>query len=501
MGSQAYTVAFQGMKACEVEVQCQLSNGLPAFTIVGLADKAVAESRERVRAALHALSIALPPKRITINLAPADMPKEGSHYDLPIAVGLLAALEVIPLDVLAEFTIMGELSLDGRINSVAGVLPAALGAIEYERGLVCPAACGPEAAMLEDINILAPASLLELIHHFQGKLVIPAPAFSMTTTMQNLPDLADVKGQKSARRALEIAAAGGHNMLMSGPPGAGKSMLAARIQGLLPPMSAVEALEVSMIHSLAGLTQEQGFVPVRPFRAPHHSASMAAMVGGGRRALPGEISLAHRGVLFLDEMPEFSRVVLDSLRQPLETGETMIARANAHVTYPSRIQLIAAMNPCKCGYLSDPARACSRAPKCAQDYQAKVSGPLLDRIDLHIDVPPVRAIDLMSDTPTEPTSDVAARVAHAREVQTDRNKKIDPQLLLNAEASGETLDKITLMQEAARTLLQEAALQFNLTARGYYRIIRVARTIADLAGSEMTQKIHMAEAISLRLNE
>jgi magnesium chelatase family protein len=415
MVTQAYTVAFQGVKACEIEVQCQLSNGLPTFTIVGLADKAVAESKERVRAALHALSIALPPKRITINLAPADMPKEGSHYDLPIAISLLAALDIIPHDTLEDYTIIGELSLDGRINPVAGALPAALGAMEQERGLVCPYACAAETAILEDMNILAPKSLLELINHFQGKSLLKLPDLPKIQHHQSLPDLRDVKGQESAKRALEIAAAGGHNMLMSGPPGAGKSMLAARLQGLLPQMNAKESLEVSMIHSLAGLTQGIGCTPVRPFCAPHHSASMAAMVGGGRRALPGEISLAHCGVLFLDEMPEFSRTVLDSLRQPLETGETTIARANAHVSYPSRIQLIAAMNPCKCGFLSDPARACSRAPRCAQDYQSKISGPLLDRIDIVIDVPPVTASSLMSPPPLPKAQKTSLPVSLMRE--------------------------------------------------------------------------------------
>lgn len=494
MVTQAYTVAFQGIKACEIEVQCQLSNGLPAFAIVGLADKAVAESKERVRAALHALSIALPPKRITINLAPADMPKEGSHYDLPIAVSLLAALEIIPQDVLESVCIIGELSLDGRINPVTGTLPAALGAMEQGRGLVCPHASAAEAAILDEVAILAPKSLLELINHFQGKSVLVPPKAAEVEINPTFPDLRDVKGQESAKRALEIVAAGGHNMLMSGPPGSGKSMLAARLQGLLPPMRAQEALEVSMIHSLAGLTQAQGFITSRPFRAPHHSASMAAMVGGGRRALPGEISLAHCGVLFLDEMPEFSRVVLDSLRQPLETGETTVARANAHVSYPSRIQLIAAMNPCKCGYLSDPARACSRAPRCGQDYQAKLSGPLLDRIDVHIEVPPVAASSLMATPPTEGTQEVAARVARARTIQAKRN----PSGMLNAYASGEVLDSLAHVTSEAMTLLQQAADTLALTARGYYRIIRVARTIADLAESAEIEKLHMSEAITLR---
>src|SRR5437868_295402 len=418
MVAHVYTVAFQGIEAREVDVQVHVANQQNInnpFSIVGLADKAVAESRERVRAALSAIGLALPHQKITINLAPADLPKEGSHYDLPIALGLLAAMGVLPASEIANYTAMGELSLDAQITPVAGVLPAALAASEAGRGLVCPAACGPEAAWAGSLEIIAAPSLIAIVNHMKGVQVLNPPAAKIAEENGAIADLRDVKGQETAKRALEIAAAGGHNMLMIGPPGAGKSMLAARLPGLLPPLDAREALEVSMIQSLAGELKNGAIGRRRPFRAPHHSASMAAMVGGGIRAKPGEVSLAHLGVLFLDELPEFQRQVLDSLRQPLETGETLVARANAHVRYPSRVQLVSAMNPCRCGHLGDASLACARAPRCAADYQAKVSGPLLDRIDLHVEVPSVSAADLTLPPPAEGSAEVARRVAAARQ--------------------------------------------------------------------------------------
>ncbi|MDX1581931.1 MAG: YifB family Mg chelatase-like AAA ATPase, partial [Alphaproteobacteria bacterium] len=342
--------------------------GLPAFTVVGLPDKAVGESRERVRSALSAIGLALPPKRITVNLAPADLPKEGSHYDLPIALGILAAIEAVPADILDGYCVLGELGLDGRILPVNGALPAALAAAEDDLALICPAAAGPEAAWAAATEIIAAPDLIALLNHLKGVQVLSHPEPVVPPQAETGPDLRDIKGQESAKRALEIAAAGGHNLLMVGPPGAGKSMLAARLPGLLPPLSPAEALETSMIASIAGQLEGGAISLARPFRAPHHSASMAALVGGGIRARPGEVSLAHNGVLFLDELPEFSRQVLDSLRQPLETAKVVVARANAHVDYPARVQLVAAMNPCRCGYLGDPDLACSRAPKCAADY-------------------------------------------------------------------------------------------------------------------------------------
>jgi magnesium chelatase family protein len=492
-----YTVAFQGVEAREVDVQVHIGDtGGGQFAIVGLADKAVAESRERVRAALAAIGLALPFKRITVNLAPADLPKEGSHYDLPIALGLLAAMGVLPASEMANYVALGELSLDAQVTAVAGVLPAALAASEAGRGLICPAACGPEAAWAGDLSILATPSLIGLVNHMKGASVLNPPTPKLANATRTVPDLKDVKGQESAKRALEIAAAGSHNLLMIGPPGAGKSMLAQRLPGLLPPLDSREALEISMVRSLAGELTDGAISRERPFRNPHHSASMAALIGGGLKVKPGEVSLAHLGVLFLDELPEFQRGVLDSMRQPIETGEAVVARANAHVRYPARFQLVAAMNPCRCGYLADPGQACSRAPKCGADYQARISGPLFDRIDLHVDVPGVLASDLALPPPAEGTADVAARVAKARDIQRARFE--GESVRTNAEAEGELLDRIATPDAAGVKLLTEAAERMRLSARGYSRVLRVARTRADLAGSETVLKSHVAEALSYR---
>src|SRR5687767_1260776 len=379
MVAQVATVAFLGLEARAVEVQVQIASGLPKFLVVGLPDKAVGESRERVHAALAAIGLSLPPRRITVNLSPADLPKEGSHYDLPIALGLLAAMGAVDAEMLADYVVVGELGLDGRVAPSPGVLLAAIHASARGLGLICPAAQGPEAAWAGEIEVVAAPDLIALLNHFKGSGLLPPPAPGAVEAPGYGPDLAQVKGQETAKRAIEIAAAGGHNLLMSGPPGSGKSLLAACLPGILPELSPSEALEVSMIASVAGALEEGRLIRRRPFRAPHHSASMVALVGGGLRVRPGEVSLAHLGVLFLDELPEFQRQALDSLRQPLETGKVSVARANAHVTFPARVQLVAAMNPCRCGHLGDPALACSRAPRCAADYQAKVSGPLLDR--------------------------------------------------------------------------------------------------------------------------
>jgi len=498
MTARTYTVAFEGVEARLVEVQCAISPGSPAFSLVGLPDKAVSEARERVRAALQALSIALPTRRITVNLSPADLPKEGSHFDLPIALALLAALDIIPRDQVEGVVSLGELSLDGRLIQVAGALPAAMAAAVEDRALLCPRACGAEAAWVGATQVLAAASLEEVLHHYTGRVPLaPAEAGEIRRSTPSR-DFREVKGQERAKRALEIAAAGRHHLLMVGTPGSGKSMLAARLSGILPPLSAPEALETSMIHSLAGLLTEGGISRERPFREPHHTASMAAIVGGGRGAKPGEISLAHNGVLFLDEFPEFPRTVLDTLRQPIETGTVMVARANAHVRYPCRFLLVAAANPCKCGYLTDPARACGRAPICGEDYLGRISGPLMDRFDLRVEVPPVAFADLDLPASGENSLTIAARVTAARARQTARFAD-HPALRVNADLEGKALEDHATPDPEGRDLVARVAERMGLTARGYHRILRVARTIADLDASATVRKPHVAEAVSFRL--
>ena len=500
MFAQVSTVAFEGIEARAVNVQVQIGPGLPSFTIVGLPDKAVAESRERVRSALNAVGLGLPPKRITVNLAPADLPKEGSHYDLPIALGLMAAVGAISADALDDYCAIGELSLNGAIAYVIGGLPAAIGANALGKGLICPESCGAEAAWAaEDMSILAPPHILALVNHFKGLQTLSRPKPVMETSSGVLPDLKDVRGQETAKRALEVAAAGGHNLLLIGPPGAGKSMLAQRLPSILPDLDIKEMLEVSMIQSLAGELAGGRIGRTRPFRAPHHSASMAALVGGGSKPRPGEVALAHKGVLFLDEFPEFSPQVLDSLRQPLETGETIIARANYRITYPSRFQLIAAMNPCRCGRAYEPGFACRQGQNCAERYQSRVSGPLFDRIDLQIQVPAVTAADLILPPPKEGSREIRKRVAVARKRQAERFEAMGlDRVRTNAECSGTAIEEAAGADTQAIDLLRKAAETFGLSARGYYRTLRVARTLADLEGAAAVARAHIAEALSYR---
>ncbi len=509
MVAEVRTVAFQGMDVLDIDVQVQIASGLPAFSIVGLADKAVAESKERVRAALHALGLSLPPKRLTVNLAPADVAKEGSHYDLPIALGLLAAMEIIPKEDLAQYLVLGELSLDGRIRDVSGILPAAMHANGHDLGLICPKQCANEARWAGDLEIITADGLLPLINHFKGTQIIAdysalshdAEDDAAHTAPSRTPDMAQIKGQENAKRALEIAAAGGHNLLMVGPPGAGKSMMAAALPGILPDLTAKESLDVSMIHSLVGALPEGGLLRRRPYRDPHHSASQPALIGGGQKVKPGEISLAHHGVLFLDELPEFQRTTLESLRQPLETGQTLVARANMHATYPAEFQLIAAMNPCRCGYMGDAEQECTRAPKCGQDYQNKISGPFMDRIDIQIEVPAVSLADITSARPSESSDIIKQRVIAARDIQYKRSRTYFKDAeILNCRLSTAQIEELCVLDEPTRKMVNDFAEKTKMSARGYYRVLRVARSIADLYGDSdvMLKKAYIAEALSYR---
>ena len=500
MFANSNTVAFVGIEARTVDVQVHIGSGQQRFNIVGLADKAIAESRERVEGALHSIGLGLPPKRITVNLAPADLPKEGSHYDLPIALGLLAACGAFPADELKKYCVIGELSLDGGINHVIGGLPAAMGAVGLGLGLICPEECGAEAAWAShDLDIVAAPHILSIINHFKGLQVISRPSPKIISQNDNLPDLKDIRGQESAKRALEVAAAGGHNLLMIGPPGSGKSMLAQRLPSILPDLDPSEMLEVSMIQSMAGELSNGEIGCQRPFRAPHHSASMAALVGGGIKPKPGEVALAHLGVLFLDELPEFSPKVLDSLRQPLESGETVIARVNHRITYPSKIQLIAAMNPCRCGRAGEPGFTCRQGKKCKDAYQARISGPLLDRIDIQIEVPAVLARDLVLPKAQESSSDVKQRVINARNRQISRFKSLGIEgVRTNSDCGNHVLEKIVQINGCGQKLLEQAIKVYNLSARGYHRTLKLARTLADLSDSDIVSQDHLAEALGYR---
>jgi magnesium chelatase family protein len=502
MVSRVATVAFEGIEARPVDVQVQVASGAVAFVLVGLPDKAVAESRERVRAALTASGLALPAKRIIVNLAPADMPKEGSHFDLPIALGIMAAIGALPADALDGYCVLGELALDGTISPVAGVLPTAIAAQERGLGLICPHRTGPEAAWAGgDMDILAPQSLIQLANHFKGTQVLRRPDAAVRQQDRLLPDLRDIKGQESAKRVLEIAAAGGHHLLMCGPPGAGKSMLAARLPSILPPLGPRELLEVSMVHSVAGILTDGALTDRRPFRSPHHSASMAALTGGGLHARPGEVSLAHHGVLFLDELPEFAPQALDSLRQPIETGQVNVSRANTRASYPARFQLVAAMNPCRCGHALDPGYTCKRAPndKCMAQYQGRLSGPLLDRFDLAIEVPAVDLADLLLPPPSEGSAEVLARVVAARARQSARFEALgQPEIRTNSATPAALLEEIARPDKDGTILLREAAERLKLTARAFHRVLKVARTLADLDSEAQLARHHLAEALSLR---
>jgi len=493
------TIAFNGLNTLDVDLQLQITSGLPAFNIVGLPDKTIAESKERVRAALNTIGIELPAKRIIINLAPADLLKEGSHFDLPIALALLTGLGIVNPEDVDNYLVIGELGLDGSIMPVNGVLPVAIHANRINKGLVCPEQQGSEAVWAGLKDIVAAPDLLSLINHFKGTQQLPLPTAKQKKSKISDLDMADVKGQETAKRALEIAAAGAHNMLMVGTPGAGKSMLAARMITILPPLTTEEALETCMIHSIAGELKDGEISFERPYRDPHHSASTPALIGGGRKGIPGEISLAHNGVLFLDELPEFNRSTLEALRQPIETGYVTISRVHCHTQYPANFQLIAAMNPCRCGYLGMDGQECSRAPKCAEEYQSKISGPMMDRFDIHIQVPPVSPWDISEVAKGESSAVIRERVIAARKIQQERFISLGyPHLHTNSQLKGDVLEEVTVLNEDAKRLLVSFADKIKMSARAYHRTLKLARTIADLQNEKNVSKKHIAEALSYR---
>jgi magnesium chelatase family protein len=496
------SASVAGVDGFMVDVEVDMGLGLPSFNLVGLPDAAIKESRERVVTAIRNCGFRLPPRRVTVNLAPADVRKEGASFDLPIAVGIMASSEMVPLNALSTWTFVGELSLDGRIRDVKGVLPMAVAVSRSDRlGFVVPSGNGPEAALVEGLDVYPFGRLQDVVELLRGA-DCGAPLRGDSTSALAaeagyIHDLSDVRGQEHAKRALEVAAAAGHNMLMIGPPGSGKSMLAMRLPTILPALELDEALETTKIHSVAGrLSAGSGLVCTRPFRAPHHTVSDAGLIGGGRYPRPGEISLAHNGVLFLDELPEFRRNVTEALRQPLEEGRVSIVRAGASIEYPASFMLVAAMNPCGCGYATHPTRACTCSPLQVRGYLNRVSGPLLDRIDLHVEVPAVRHEDLSGAGSGEASEAVKERVTKARRIQRQRLKDVG--VSTNARMPARLISDYCRLDGAAEKLLKHAMVKLSLSARAYHRILRVSRTIADLDGCGGIASHHVAEAIQYR---